>query len=109
MYHNWEGGLIGQTMGMCVSYFSVKSESAKAMLAAQYLEEFGEVLPGMVTRFPNCGVLKQAVSMLMIACTWDGFIAGLFPLGQAQRKICPSTARTRPSLLCLLMTSLFCV
>jgi hypothetical protein len=46
---------------LCISSYSVQSESARATLATHNLEGIGEVISGLVTPFPDYGVLKPAV------------------------------------------------
>jgi hypothetical protein len=72
-------GLKGQAKGLCLAYNSgVKSDKAKATLAANYLQEFGEVMPGSCGMMPglepfpdNNAFLRDAVDAY-ISGTWNG-------------------------------------
>jgi hypothetical protein len=73
-------GLTGKAKGLCLAYNSgVKTEMAKATLANQYLEEFGEVVPGMgLTPFPNRSVLDEALIYVNDPGEWNGVIDGIY-------------------------------
>jgi hypothetical protein len=67
-------GSAGEAMGMCVAYYSVQSEIAKAKLAALYFSDTCDVMPGLEPEpFPNYAVLKEATDAY-VAGAWDGFI-----------------------------------
>jgi hypothetical protein len=74
-------GLTGQAKGLCIAYNSgVKSETAQATIADQYLEATGEGIPGMaLTPFPNHDILQETVAAYISgAGTWNGYIGDVY-------------------------------